>query len=113
MSTEKILEERGRSYGPFEDNADVSQRLKRVIQQRHTAMLTDVQKEAIELICLKISRIVTGDSKYKDNWADIAGYAQLVVNDIERNERIIEKEKFSNSKMEVPLSVQVNLEGET
>lgn len=26
----------------------------------------------------KISRIVTGDHTYKDNWVDIEGYANLV-----------------------------------
>ncbi len=29
------------------------------------------------MICLKISRIVTGDPEHPDNWHDIAGYATL------------------------------------
>ena len=74
-----ILNARGKVYGPFIDNARVSQKLKAVM--RATPMWQDLlpdQKEALEQIALKISRILTGDPDYVDNWDDTAGYATRV-----------------------------------
>ncbi len=75
------LAERGERYGPFLPNATIAQQLK--LAMRHTprwAELGDNQKEALEQIASKISRILSGDPHYDDNWRDIAGYAMLVSN---------------------------------
>jgi hypothetical protein len=37
------------------------------------------------MITHKISRILNGDPNYDDSWRDIAGYAMLVVKELERN----------------------------
>ena len=42
------------------------------------------QKEALEMIASKIARALSGDSNHLDNWVDIAGYAQLVVQKLEK-----------------------------
>jgi len=34
--------------------------------------------ESLDLICTKLSRIVTGDCNHQDHWLDIAGYATLI-----------------------------------
>ncbi|RUO17092.1 hypothetical protein EJK55_1172 [Moraxella catarrhalis] len=34
------------------------------------------------MIAHKISRLIAGDSYFIDTWRDIAGYAQLVVNEL-------------------------------
>lgn len=39
--------------------------------------LTEVQREAVDLICTKLSRILSGGNSHIDNWHDIAGYATL------------------------------------
>jgi hypothetical protein len=39
--------------------------------------LTDVQREALEMILHKIGRIVTGNPNEPDHWLDIEGYARL------------------------------------
>jgi hypothetical protein len=36
--------------------------------------------EALDMIAVKISRILTGDPNYSDNWHDIQGFAKLVEN---------------------------------
>jgi hypothetical protein len=74
-----ILDERGSRYGEFTDNAEIAQRLKEVLCDglNHYRLDAD-QKEALDQIATKISRIVTGDVTYVDNWDDIAGYAQCV-----------------------------------
>jgi hypothetical protein len=39
--------------------------------------LASDQREALEMFAAKISRILTGDPDYPDNWDDIAGYGRL------------------------------------
>jgi hypothetical protein len=41
-------------------------------------------RETLEMIATKMSRVVTGDPLYEDSWADIAGYAQIMVRDAEK-----------------------------
>ena len=85
MTTEDILEERGSRYGSFKDNARVSQELSRIVRneqefrtKRGQLPMTWYEMEALEMICHKMARIVSGnDTSYADNWDDIAGYAQL------------------------------------
>ncbi len=74
-----LLEDRGRTHGDFQANAYCSQYLKEGIRQHSQgpAMAPDMI-EAIDMICLKLSRIVTGDPNVRDHWDDIAGYAQLI-----------------------------------
>jgi len=79
MKTEQLLEERNDTHGPFTGNAEISQRLKDVIcvTDNWNFKLTDVHKEALDMICHKIARICNGDPAFDDHWDDIAGYAQL------------------------------------
>ena len=44
--------------------------------------LTSSQKEALDMIQHKIGRILNGDPTYDDSWKDIAGYATLIVNEL-------------------------------
>jgi len=43
-----------------------------------------VQREALEMICTKISRIIVGDCSHVDHWNDLAGYALRVVDSLKR-----------------------------
>jgi hypothetical protein len=80
--TDLVLAERGSRYGKFIDNAKFCQEVKRLIRESGGPELPPLQAEALELIALKISRIVTGDPNYVDNWVDVAGYAELVVKEL-------------------------------
>jgi len=76
---ESILQARGERYGAFADNALVAQQIKHALKLGPNVLcLADDQMEALHQIASKISRIVTGDPDYVDNWDDIAGYAKLV-----------------------------------
>lgn len=79
-----ILNERGSVYGSFFDNAYVTQNLVNVMRNHSDNYdnLSDVQKEAIHMICHKLARATNGVDDHVDNWKDIAGYAQLVVDDL-------------------------------
>lgn len=80
MEIEKILIERGNRYGPFDGHALITQRLKNVMRQDDNFdRLSHSQVEALEMIAHKIGRILNGDPNYDDSWRDIAGYAELIV----------------------------------
>jgi len=79
---EVTLAERQNQYGDFSKVAGVSQHLQSVIWAAG-ADFDDVQQEAIQMICSKLARLACGDADHVDSWHDIAGYATLVVKDLE------------------------------
>lgn len=82
VTIDETLKERGSRYGTFKGHSELSQRLLGSILAHTTAKdvkLSDVHREALQMICHKIARIANGDPNYDDSWRDIAGYAQLVV----------------------------------
>lgn len=80
----ETLAERGERYGSFADHARVTQVLKRMASSRYRSIpFTDTQAEAMDMIMHKIGRILCGDPNYADSWVDIAGYATLVVKELE------------------------------
>lgn len=85
MNTNKLLEERGSTHGDFTDNARVSQELKMVLHCEN-ADLTPYQAEAIDMICHKLARIVSGNPNFIDAWKDISGYSMLVVERLQKTE---------------------------
>lgn len=78
-STDQLIKERGATYGSFTDAARTAQALKRVISNECKGSMPDYQREALDFIMTKVARLVCGDSNHEDTWADIAGYARLVV----------------------------------
>lgn len=79
------LQERGKRYGEFHNQATYAQDIKRVFQRSpNWETMTDDQREGLELIANKLGRILNGDPNYTDSWHDIAGYAQLVEKRIEQ-----------------------------
>lgn len=45
--------------------------------------LSDVQKESLEMVAVKVARILSGDASAAEHWNDVSGYAQLVVRILE------------------------------
>lgn len=79
-STRELLAERGETHGSFVENARISQATKALWHScRGWNVLTDVQREALDLIALKISRIISGKPEEPDHWKDLAGYATLAI----------------------------------
>ncbi|CAB5238853.1 hypothetical protein UFOVP230_42 [uncultured Caudovirales phage] len=76
----EILEQRGNRYGTFEANSQLTQSLQVLFASYPGwSKMKPYQREGLEMIAHKISRILNGDPNYDDSWVDIAGYAQLVV----------------------------------
>lgn len=81
MSTnvEAITAERGEQYGDFTDQAHIAQDLKDYMRlMPGWQNLLPHQRESLDMIQHKISRILNGDPNIVDSWADIAGYAHIV-----------------------------------
>lgn len=85
---DSILAEREKRYGSFLEHARVTLRIKNVLRTglNWTRLEAD-QKEALDMIAHKIGRILNGDPDYADSWVDIAGYAKLVVDRLEKENR--------------------------
>lgn len=76
----ETLDQRQGSYGSFDVQCKVAQGIKRSMQgSTNWDNLEDYQKEALEMIATKVSRILNGDHLYIESWRDISGYATLVV----------------------------------
>jgi len=93
-STREILDERENTYGGFENNARIHSELltiltKEIGRRNPTIKNFPVQHSALMHITGKLARIVSGDLNYDDNWQDIAGYAQLVVDHLKKQEELL------------------------
>lgn len=81
------LQTRAQSHGDFRFVSQMSQNIKRVLKSSSSWNdLEPWQQEAMECISMKLARIMSGNSFDKDHWHDMAGYASLVVREIERRD---------------------------
>lgn len=75
----ELLNERGKTHGDFQLQGALSQNLKSVARTGvFWAAMSNPQREAVEMILHKVSRICSGNPNVKDHWDDIAGYANLI-----------------------------------
>lgn len=81
---EETLKRRSGTHGNFVVQFDTAQRLKEVCKggTKYDSM-PEPMKEALDMVCHKLSRIVEGDPMFVDHWHDIAGYCQLIDNGLE------------------------------
>lgn len=78
MTVVETLNGRESKYGDFGELAKAIQAYKSAIRHAPSwPKMTAVQREAAEMIALKLCRIVYGDPLHFDSWHDIAGYATL------------------------------------
>lgn len=90
MNVDAILDERGDRYGNYLEQTRISNALLAVIDghlRRQDKTLEADQADALNMIAVKIARIVNGDPDYADNWTDIAGYATLVAERLQGKSR--------------------------
>ncbi len=81
----ETLDERGEQYGDFKQMALLATLLKNVLRRDD---MNAVQREATDLICTKLARIAVGNPHNRDSWHDIAGYASLVVAQMDREDGV-------------------------
>jgi len=81
-----ILKERQKTHGEYTNVARISQALKAILQDGPTHdNLSLMQRESLDLICTKLARIVCGNPNEPDHFRDVAGYAQLALNELDKN----------------------------
>lgn len=80
MNVEDTLTERGKTHGSFIANAITTQRMKDHVHSGDSWYnMSETQREAIEMILVKVGRIANGDPFEPDHWNDIVGYATLAL----------------------------------
>lgn len=75
---DELIAERGNTHGDYADTARIAQALKTVMHgERSWQHMSDKQRESLDMIATKLSRILSGDPSTPDHWQDISGYALL------------------------------------
>lgn len=73
-----LVRARRKTHGDWQVQAGLATGLKFLVRATEGYdALTAMQKEAVEMILVKISRIVAGNADEPDHWRDIQGYAEL------------------------------------
>lgn len=94
QSINDVLEERGKTYGIFMGQAQIAQSihlvLERGVEMAGKSMFDFApdELEAMNMIVNKIARIHNGDNHYSDSWRDIAGYATLVADRLDKEKKL-------------------------
>lgn len=84
MTIDNLLDERAKTHGSFRDQSTWAQNMKRAMRcPDGWGNLAPCQREALDMIAQKISRALHGNPNEVDHWRDIAGYAQLIVRELE------------------------------
>lgn len=79
VERDSLLAERQTTHGNFEDNALISQAIKDLLRSGPGWLrLSAIERESMDMIALKFSRILSGKSMSKQHWEDVRGYAALV-----------------------------------
>lgn len=77
MTSETV--NRQHTHGSAFEQFGLAQRLKREFRNWGQLDLDPVKAEALDMIAVKISRILTGNGDFEDHWEDIAGYAMRAI----------------------------------
>lgn len=81
--------------------ANIAQRIKRVLHDSDGwPFLSDEQAESLDMIAMKVARILSGDPSHSDHWEDIEGYARLISNRIESDRIADQMERSIREKVE-------------
>ena len=87
-TTMDIIQEREKTHGSYKGTATWSQSIKDMFRSSSNwNTMTDGQKEALEMIAVKLARLLNGNPQFPDHWDDIAGYGKLGATSIESGER--------------------------
>lgn len=77
-----VIDEHNRTHGCWSRQCLVARALKEIVEEAqndrlYESRMTPGQREAIDMILTKISRIVCGNPHHPDHVLDIIGYARL------------------------------------
>ena len=88
-TTMDIIQEREKTHGLYKHTAAWSQSIKDMFRgSPNWQHMNDGQKEALEMIAVKLARLLNGNPQFPDHWNDISGYGKLGSNSIENLDSI-------------------------
>jgi hypothetical protein len=73
-----LLDNRGKTHGPWLEQAVCAQAFKDLARaQPGWTRLLPMERESIEMVFVKLSRILNGQPHFVDHWDDMAGYPKI------------------------------------
>lgn len=101
-SIDTILNERNRAHGDYTTQATIAQDIKDTVRSGpNYNNLSPSHREALEMIAVKMARILSGNPNHQDHWDDIAGYARLAS---KRTDSLMPKVSIANQQISASLS---------
>lgn len=92
-----LLQTREKTHGAYPSTAKLSQALKDTMKSGpNWIALSDAQAESLEMIALKIARILSGNPDFADHWDDVIGYARLARPETDTPDALDLTDKFNN-----------------
>lgn len=86
-----LLKDRGSRYGDFGVQSQTAQAIREAFKDSlNWEVLPPYMREGLDLVAVKISRMLCGDFMYMDNVVDIIGYMTLVKTEMEKEHARIE-----------------------
>lgn len=80
---QQVLNERQTTYGNYSQVAAITESIMSILSMNKDQRTSEMNM-SLYMITSKLARIVNGDPTHKDSWVDIAGYAQLVADSLEK-----------------------------
>lgn len=79
MKVINTLRQREKKYGDYQTQAELTQNIVEAMKEGGSWTSLDAgQNQALNMIALKVGRLLNGDPNDPETWHDIAGYATLV-----------------------------------
>ena len=88
MDIEALVRERENTHGDYRMTAEVAHRIKDALAWGNVKGLHSHITESLDMIAVKMARIVCGDCYNLDHWQDIQGYAELATIIIKKDKGI-------------------------
>lgn len=105
-----IIKQRGEAYWDYATQAEIARTFKREIEKR-TDKMTDIQREALDMIAVKISRLINGNTSHRDSWVDIIGYATLALGELDRAVKVSDEQEKNLKAATVQAAQQIGEAG--
>lgn len=84
-----IIEDRNNTHGDYEVQAALSQKQKDLLRSAPGwDALSAEQKETLDMVCVKMSRVLCGNANEPDHWLDMMGYVKLVHNQLTQGKTV-------------------------
>lgn len=80
-NAQSVIESREETHGDYQNQAGLAQLTKTLWRSAPGwQKLSLAQRESLDMVATKVSRILLGDPNTADSWLDLAGYSTLIHN---------------------------------